>query len=145
MKTETDIPGQVASAAQQMHDAADKLHALLPLVGAVQCRALLQALEHARRGADDLQQFAADLAADERDAMRARILAATTRAELDAIAADLAGLACVDLEDADGDTATTLEQARAALLADLADEDAGSMAEELADKAARRATARAGA
>lgn len=81
----------VGAAAQQIHDAADKLHALLGTACAVHGRILLESLAYVRRGADDLQQFAADLAEDQRDAV--------------------------------------------------ATEDAESMAEEAADKAARRATA----
>jgi len=105
----------ILQAAQQMHDAADKLHGLLRLAGAVNSRFLLQAMGQARRVADDLQQFAADLESDQRDTMRSRIMGATSRAELDAIALDLEGLAVVDAEDPAGDP-TSLEDARALLL-----------------------------
>lgn len=55
------------------------------------------------------------------NALRARILAATDRAELDAIALDLEGLAVVDAEDPETDQTTTTEEARALLLAALDD------------------------
>lgn len=55
----------------------------------------------------------------EEQALRARILAATTRAELDAIALELEGLGCVDLEDGATDTTTTVDEARALLLESL--------------------------
>lgn len=54
-------------------------------------------------------------------ALRARILAATTRAELDAIAVEMAGLGCVDLEDPEDDTTSTVDEARALLLEALED------------------------
>lgn len=50
------------------------------------------------------------------EALRARILAATTRAELDAIAEDMEGLGCVDLADPADDVTTTVDEARALLL-----------------------------
>ena len=88
MATQT-TPAQILAAAQKMHDAADDLQAMLATAGAVHARILLQSLAYVRRGADDLQQFSADLAEDGRAALNT--------------------------------------------------EDAESMAEELADKKARRA------
>lgn len=57
------------------------------------------------------------------DVYRARILAAESREELDEIAKELAGLACVDLPDASEDTTTTVQEARSQLLYDLAEMD----------------------
>lgn len=60
---------------------------------------------------------------DTTTALRGRILAATTRAELDEIAIEMAGLGCVDMEGPEDDT-TTVAEARAILLSDLEDDDA---------------------
>lgn len=68
MATHTTTAAQILAAAQKMHDAADDLHALLATAGAVHARILLDALAGIRRGANDLQQFAADLAEDQRAA-----------------------------------------------------------------------------
>lgn len=89
----TGPAAMILQAAQQMHDAADKLHSLLGTSCAVHARIMIQSLGYIRLGADDLQQFAGDLADDQRAALPLVL-------ELD---------------------------------------DAASMAEELADKAARRA------
>lgn len=86
-----DPGAAILQAAQQMHDAADKLRAMLGTVGAVRASILLASLAYVRRGADDLEQFVADLAEDQHTALQ------------------------------------------------LEAEDAESTAEELADKAARRA------
>lgn len=70
MTTQTTTAAQILAAAQKMHDAADAaddLQKLLATAGAVHARILLESLAYVRRGADDLQQFAADLAADQRE------------------------------------------------------------------------------
>ena len=59
-------PAAILQAAQQMHSAADRLHSLLGTAGAVHARILLASLAYIRRGADDLDQFAGDLADDQR-------------------------------------------------------------------------------
>ena len=72
MTTKPDTITQIIAAAQLMHDAADKLQALLPHTGAVTGRALRGASKESRAMGVDLSNFAACLAADEADAKALR-------------------------------------------------------------------------
>lgn len=64
MKSPRTVTASILQAATQIHDATDKLHELLPTIGAVPSRALLQAMVQARRCADDLRQLSADMDED---------------------------------------------------------------------------------
>lgn len=55
-------------AGQMAHDAADILHAQLAQSCALEARILLQIMARIRGAADDAQQYAADMAEDQRKA-----------------------------------------------------------------------------
>ena len=57
-----------SKAGQMAHDAADILHAQLAQSGALEARILLQIMARIRSAADDAQQYAADMAEDQRKA-----------------------------------------------------------------------------